>query len=157
MFVALALSTFIREAEDNDTAEPVRRFLREMRTLWGFPARIPDNDCECMEFASTKLAELIHSGLQRCTWGFIAACNLIKNGKKAGGPGEFFFGEDPPNLVVAAYAHLAMLIVNRATFKPCAGCGKLFTPKHGNQAYCETRCQERTKKAKQRATNKKAL
>lgn len=74
---------------------------------------------------------------------------------KEGGPNDFLFGEDPPNLVAAAYAQLASLIASKIPFNECEGGGKLFTAKHGSQTYCGKRCGDRVRKAKQRAKERK--
>jgi hypothetical protein len=76
---------------------------------------------------------------------------LTTGGKKAGGPRDFLLGDDSSNLEVATYVQLATLIANKATFHECEGCGILFTPKHGNQRYCNKLCNDSVRQARRRA------
>ena len=101
------------------------------------------------------LAERITREMEGCSWTLVSACSLSRDGVKVGGPTEFLFGEDPPNLVAAACAQLATLIAKKVSFTKCEGCGKLFTPKHASQKYCGKRCSDRVRKAKQRAKETK--
>jgi len=134
-----------------DDARSMREYLRTLRDGGIFWARIPENDRDCLERASVELSRGITKGLEGCSWTLTAACTLKRDGRVVGGPKDFLFGDDPPNLVAAAYAQLASLIVNKIPFSECEGCGKLFTPEHGNQRFCNTLCNDRVRKARQRA------
>jgi predicted nucleic acid-binding Zn ribbon protein len=134
-----------------DNAESMRRYLRTLRDVDIFWAPIPGDDQLCLEYASIELARGITEGLHGCSWTLTAACTLKRDGVKVGGPEDFLFGEDSPNLVAAAYAQLASVIVNKFPFSECEGCGKLFTPEHGRQRYCSKRCSNRMRKARERA------
>ena len=134
-----------------DDAEAMRGYLRALRDAGLFWAPIPDDDVQCLENASIEIARQVTEVLQGCSWTLTAACTLKRNGKKEGGPTEFRFGDDSPNLVKAAYAQFASMIVNKAPFYECEGCGRFFPVEHGNQRYCETSCSVRTRKARQRA------
>jgi hypothetical protein len=153
LWLTIGLYLTLNTGWEAGTARPVRSFLRRLRDpdIDLFYARIPDNDRECLETVSVLLAERITRGMEGCSWTLIAACTLSREGVKEGGPTDFLFGEDPPNLVAAAYAQLASLIANKVPFNECEGCEKLFTPKHGRQRYCSKRCSNRVRKARERA------
>jgi predicted nucleic acid-binding Zn ribbon protein len=157
LWVTVGLYLTLKVADEVGRAKPARDYLRNLRALNIFGGLIPDNDRECLEAVSVLLAERITRGMEGCSWTLVAACTLAREGVKEGGPHDFLFGEDPPNLVAAAYAQLASLIVNKIPFKQCAGCGSVFTPKHGRQRYCGKRCSERTRKARQRAKGIKGV
>jgi CGNR zinc finger protein len=133
------------------TAKPMRECLRNLRDLDFFYAQIPDNDRKCLEWVSVILAERITRGMEGCSWTLVSACSLSREGVKEGGPNDFLFGEDPPDLVAAAYAQLALRIASKIPFNACEGCGGVFTAKHGSQRYCSKRCGDRARKARQRA------
>jgi hypothetical protein len=134
-----------------EDAESMRKYLRTLRDAGIFWAPIPDDNQLCLEYASIELAGGITEGLNGCSWTLTAACTLKRDGVKVGGPTDFLFGDDPPNLVAGAYAQLASGIVNKISFNECEGCGTLFTPEHGGQRYCSKRCNNRVRKARQRA------
>jgi hypothetical protein len=81
----------------------------------------------------------------------VAACTSPSENEDESGPTDFFFRDNPHSLEAAAYAQLATLIVNRVPFARCEGCGVLFNPKHGNQTHCTPTCNDRARKARQRA------
>jgi predicted nucleic acid-binding Zn ribbon protein len=136
-------------------AESMRKYLRSLRDGKIFWTPIPDDNQLCLEYASIELARGITQGLEGCSWTLTAGCTLKRDGVKVGGPTDFLFGDDPPNLEAAAYAQLASRIVNKAPFNECEGCGTLFTPEHGSQRYCSQRCGNRARKARQRAREAK--
>ena len=134
-----------------DDADSMRTFLRRLRDIGRFRGPIPDDNQQCLAYVSGELARDITRGLQGCSWTITAACTLATDGKKVGGPRDFFLGDDSPNLEAAAYAQLATLIANKAPFHDCEGCGTMFTPDHGRQRYCTPQCNARARKARQRA------
>ena len=141
----------LKLAQEVGTAKPVRNLLRRLRDMDFFYAPISDNDVECLEWVSLLIAERITRGLEDCNWTLVAECTLAREGVQEGGAGDFVFGEDPQNLVAAAYAQLASLIANKVAFSECKGCGKLFTSEHGSMKFCSKRCGNRVRKARQRA------
>jgi hypothetical protein len=64
--------------------------------------------------------------------------------------GKLILDYHPKDLVTAAYAELAMLLVERRELENCLGCGRRFLPKSGKQKYCERSCSERTRQRKRR-------
>jgi predicted nucleic acid-binding Zn ribbon protein len=132
------------------TEGPSHALLQMLRDLDIFYAPIPDNDRKCLETVSLLLAERITRGVEGCSGTLVAACSLSRRGVKEGGPMEFFFGEDPPNLIAAGYTQFASLIANKVPFEQCEGCGTLFTPKHGKQRYCSKQCSDRTRQRRRR-------
>ena len=145
----------LNTAWEAGTAKSARDYLRNLRALNIFREVIPDNDRECLEWVSVLLAERITRGMEGCNWTLVSACSLSREGVKEGGPTDLLLGEDPSNLVAAAYAQLATLIANKVSFTKCEGCGKLFTPKHGSRKYCGKRCSDRVRKARQRSKEAK--
>jgi predicted nucleic acid-binding Zn ribbon protein len=153
LWVTIGLYLTLNGAWEAGTAKPVREYLKRLRDpdIDLFYERIPDNDRQCLEAASTLLAERITRGMEGCSWTLVAACSLWREGVQEGGPMDFLLGDDPPDLVAAAYAQLAQRLAKKAPFEECEGCGKTFTPEHGRQRYCSKRCNNRARKARQRA------
>jgi len=151
LWLTTRLYLSLRVAQEAGTAKPLRAFLRGLRAMDLFYALIPDNDQECLETVSVLIAERTSSGMEGCNWTLIAECTLAREGVQEGDAGDFAFGDDPQNLVAAAYAQLAEVMANKIPFRECEGCGKLFPPKHGSQTYCDSRCNARVRKARQRA------
>lgn len=135
-----------------DSCSPLRQYLLPLRDLGIFYGAMPDYRAveEFQNGISTILAERVDTGMAGCNQTFVAACSLVKNGEKVGGPADFRYSVDPQNLVAAAYNEFASLIVRHARFKKCLGCGRYFRPEHGNQDYCEPSCSTRTRKREQR-------
>lgn len=123
----------LKQGLDEKSAGPVRAFLWAYRDARLFKDKIPDDKDELLEYASIQLAELITRGLEDSKETFVAACGLLRDGNKIGPPGDFRYVIEPPNLVALAYKHLASLIVTRAEFRVCKGCGRWFQPIHGRQ------------------------
>jgi predicted nucleic acid-binding Zn ribbon protein len=153
LWLTISFYLILKLAQEIGTARPVRNYLQRLRDpdLDFFYARIPDDDRECLETVSLLLAERITRGMEGCSWTLVAACTLSRDGVREGGPMDFLFGEDPPNLVAAAYAQLAHLLVNKVPVNTCGGCGIMFIPKRAGQKYCSQRCSNRLRKARQRA------
>jgi predicted nucleic acid-binding Zn ribbon protein len=153
LWVTIGFYLTLNVAWEAGSAKPVRKYLQRLRDpdIDLFYARLPDNDRQVLEIASTLLAERITRGMEGCNWTFVAACSLRRESVQEGGPMDFLFGEDPSDLVAAAYAQLASLIANKVPLSECEGCGKTFIPKHGRKRYCTKRCSDRVRKARQRA------
>ncbi len=100
-------------------------------------SRITEEDDALMEFSSLLLAEMISMRLEGCNLGISSSLGLDVQPKE---PLTFLLTQNPPNLVTAAYAQLAMAMVNRAHMQECPGCGKMFIPKSGKQKYCTKSC-----------------
>jgi|SRR5215211_41398 len=128
------------EGLDENTAKPVRDLLWANRDAGMFIGKIPDGKDECLEYASIQLAELITRGLAGSQQTVVAACSVVRDGKKEGDAGDFRYGLETPNLVATAYKHLASLIVNRVECRECKGCGRWFVPDHGSQIHHTKDC-----------------
>jgi hypothetical protein len=150
LHITILLYVALNEGIDAHSGEPVRRFLRSLRDIGVVWGRLPDDEGECLESASIHLAERITRVLEGCNQTFVAACSLVRDGKKVGPAGDFRFSIDPPNLVGAAYNELASLIVTRAEFRECVGCGRLFQPDHGRQIHHTKSCGNRKRQHKHR-------
>jgi hypothetical protein len=138
--MTIALYMALKHSLDENTAEPVRRFLWVCRDGGLFIDKIPDHKDELFEYVSIQLAELITRGLEGTKQTFVADCGLTRAGKKVGPAGNFRYLTDTPDLVATAYKHLASLIVTRVEFRECKECGRLFQPTHGNQWYHVAEC-----------------
>lgn len=150
--ISIGLYMKLQESVDTGLAEPLRQYLLPLRDLGIFYDAMPDYRAveEFQNRISTILAERVNTGMAGCNQTFVAACSLVKNGEKVGGPADFRYSVDPQNLVAAAYNEFASLIVRHARFKKCLGCGRYFRSEHGNQDYCEPSCSTRTRKREQR-------
>jgi hypothetical protein len=138
--MTISLYAALKQGLDEDTAKPIRDHMRAYRDAGLFTAGIPDDKDALLEYASIQLAELMTRGLERCTVALVAASGLMREGKKLGPPGDFRYVYQPPDLVGAAYKHLATLIVSRAEFRECEGCGRWFRPEHGRQRHHSKDC-----------------
>jgi hypothetical protein len=72
-------------AEAINVMAPLRRHLRTLQEMELTSEQIPHNDRQCLECASSLVAELINAGLATCTPILVPAPSLVKNGKTAGG------------------------------------------------------------------------
>jgi hypothetical protein len=149
--LSIALYMFLREATNTSSAQPLQQYLRLLRDVGIFWGAMPQGTEELLNGLSIRLAERINNGMQGCQQTFLAACGLERDGVRIGPPGDFRYSVDPTNLLAAAYSQFASLIVTKARFKGCPGCGQLFRAEHGNRTYCTTDCSERTRKRRQRA------
>jgi hypothetical protein len=126
----------IRLSQDEDSAEPVRSYLRTLRDVgWFHRLSFPDDDNGLLEWASIQLAELISRGMADCTPTFSTACVLKRNGEEVRGIREFKFGNDPGTLVGAANYHLASLVSRKKLVRHCEECSEMFVPDDPRQRY----------------------
>jgi hypothetical protein len=149
--LSIGLYMLLRESLNTSSAQPLKQYLWLLRDMRVFFGAMPQDSEELLRGISIKLAERISSGMEGCQQTFLAACSLERGGVEVGPPGDFLWGVDPPNLVAAAYNQFASLIVTKARFKGCPGCGLFFRAEHGNQIYCSSSCSDRARKRKQRA------
>lgn len=127
----------LKEALRAGSAEP----LKEVADLSDyFAPGVHPTDEDYLERVSVLIAEAMSEGLEGCSVGVAPAAALWKEGKRAGGPGVFMFSHRPPDLLTAAYAHFAMMIVHSREVGQCPGCGRMFLPKSGKQKYCSESC-----------------
>lgn len=94
-------------------------------------------DADYMNAASQEVADSINAGLKGCEVGMISTIVLDVPER---GPAAFRITHNSPNLLVAAYERLALLITSRTEVEECPGCGKLFAPESGKQKYHSKSC-----------------
>ncbi len=99
-------------------------------------------DQELMDDVSVNLAEVISGKLQNCRMGLSSSVDLDTDPK---GPGIFLILSSPPDLLSAAYVHLAQFMADRAPMEECPGCGRIFIPHSGKQKYCSKSCASTTR------------
>jgi hypothetical protein len=99
-------------------------------------------DQELMDDVSVNLAEVISGKLQNCRMGLSSSVDLDTDPK---GPGIFLILSSPPDLLSAAYVHLAQFMADRAPMEECQGCGRIFIPHSGKQKYCSKSCASTTR------------
>lgn len=157
LMLSIALHMTLRESLDAGTVQPLRQYLRLMRDLGIFYGAMPQDSEKLLRGISIILAERVNKGMQGCKQTFLAACSLERDGAEVGPPGDFRYSIDPANLVAAAYSEFASLMVTKARFKGCPGCGRVFRAEHGNRTYCNDACSERSRKRKQRAKKTEGL
>jgi hypothetical protein len=133
-----------------DSHEPVQRYFRSLRDVGEFVGVIPDDKDKCLRFANLQLAERITRGLEGCNWAFVGACGELAEGVETYGPLDFRFGQRPDNLVAAANAELADMLVMKVEFRHCRECGRMFRPTRSDQMYHKT-CGYRKRKRESRA------
>jgi hypothetical protein len=138
--MTIHLSMALKQGLDEKSAGPVRAFLWAYRDARLFKDKIPDDTDELLEYASIQLAEMITRGLADCKETLVAACSLLRDGKKRGPAGDFRRVIEPSDLVGAAYKHLATVIVRKEEFRECKGCGRWFQPDHGRQWHHTKEC-----------------
>jgi hypothetical protein len=122
---AIILYRSLHDALQIGSAAPVRNFLSPL----GFDFPEAQNDDQYLMGASMLLTNLLDPQLKRCGWGVAAVA-----------PAEFRFVEKPPDLVVASYSHLALLISHKSEIKECLGCRRLFSPDNAKQKYHDSQC-----------------
>lgn len=123
--VVVILYRYLHEALQLGLADPVRSFLSSLG--FGFPEA--QNDDQYLMSASILLTNLLAPHLKHCGWSVVAVA-----------PGEFNFVERPTDLVVASYAHLALLISHKSEIRECPGCRRLFKPDNAKQKYHDSQC-----------------
>jgi hypothetical protein len=150
MSISLATYTAIRRSQEEDSGEPLRSYLRDLRVGDFFKRiAIPDDDNELLRWASIQLAELVSRGMADCTPTLSAACGLLKDGKPAGPAGDFRLGNDPGSLVGAANYQLARLVSRKALVRECGECGEMFLPNDPRQRE-HKKCGNRRRKRESR-------
>jgi hypothetical protein len=131
----LYFSTSLGDASREGSAAPVRRLFERagVRPLFERFASNPTDEAYIM--AATEIAAgQLNQGLQGGMWELAPA-----------GPGELRLAFYAPNLVSAAYANVGALVARKAEFKECPGCGRIFPPKSGKQAYHDEQCATRAR------------
>jgi hypothetical protein len=103
---------------------------------------LTEEDDDLIEFSSLFLAETITMRLEGCDLGISSSLGLDVQPRE---PLTFLLTQNPPDLLTAAYAQLAMAMVNRAPMQECLGCGKTFIPESGKQKYCTKSCASTTR------------
>jgi ribosomal protein S27AE len=149
--LSIALYMTLRESLNTSSTQPLQQYLRLLRDLRIFWGAMPQDSEELLSGISIALAERVNKGMEGCKQTFLAACGLELDGVRLGPPGDFRYSVDPKSLLAAAYSQFASLIVTKARFKGCPGCGQIFRAEHGNRIYCSSTCSERARKRKQRA------
>ncbi len=157
LYLSFGTATYsaIRRSQDQDSAEPVRSYLRTLRDVgWFYRLSFPDGDNDLLEWASVQLAELISRGMADCTPTFSTAPVLKKNGEEVRGIREFRFGNEPGSLVGAANYQLASLVSRKKIVRYCEECGEMFIPDDPRQRYhknCGARKRQRESRQKRKA------
>jgi predicted RNA-binding Zn-ribbon protein involved in translation (DUF1610 family) len=124
----------LRDALRDGSAERLRDAPVDFTNV--FDSEAPDDE-GLMGQASVFLAEAISMKLEGCHLGIASSIQLDVVTRD---PSVFLLSQAPPNLVSAAYAQLAMAMVNRAVIQECPGCGRMFAPRSGKQKYCTPTC-----------------
>jgi ribosomal protein S27AE len=151
LMLSIALYMLLRESLNKSSVQPLKQYLWLLRDMGVFFGVMPQDSEELLRGISIILAERVHKGMEGCEQTFLAACGLERDGVEVGPPGDFRFSVDPKSLLAAAYSQFASLIVTKARFKGCPGCGQIFRAEHGNRIYCSSTCSDRARKRKQRA------
>lgn len=152
--ISTAVYSNIRQSQEQGSAEPLRSYLRALRDAGIFGhIRLSDADNELLEYASIQLAERVTRGMAECTPTLSAACGLLKDGEKVGGPSDFRFGNDPGSLVGAANYQLALLISRKKLTRECDECGEMFIPEDPRQRF-HKKCGNRKRKREERQRRK---
>lgn len=124
----------LKDSERAGSAERLRTAPVDFTSIFG--SKAPDDE-GLMGQASVFLAEAICMKLEGCDLGVASSVQLDVEPK---GPGIFLLSQQPPNLISAAYAQLAMAMVNHAPMQNCPGCGRMFIPTSGKQKYHSKSC-----------------
>jgi predicted RNA-binding Zn-ribbon protein involved in translation (DUF1610 family) len=124
----------LRDSLQAGSADPLRDSPVDFTSI--FDSEAPSDE-GLMGQASVFLAEAISMKLERCDLGVASSVQLEVVPR---GPGIFLLSQNPPNLVSAAYAQLALAMVNRAPIQECPGCGRMFVPQSGKQKYHSPSC-----------------
>jgi len=136
MTLTLELLTDLRKSIRQDNADPLRRLLNTYADIID-EAPIDAGDQDLMDDVSINLAEVISEKLQNCRMGLTSSVDLDTDPK---GPGIFLILSSPPDLLSAAYVHLAQFMADRAPMEERPGCGRVFIPRSGKQKYCNKTC-----------------
>ncbi len=141
MTLTLELLTDLRKSIRQESAAPLRRTLVKYADIFE-DAPMDAGDQDLMDDISTFLAELISDKLQNCRMGITSSVGLDTDPQ---GPGIFLILNSPPDLMSAAYVHLAQFMADRAPIEECPGCGRVFIPRSGKQKYCSESCASTTR------------
>jgi hypothetical protein len=136
MLLTLELLTDLRKSIRQDSADPLRRTLQEHADIFE-EVPMDAGDQDLMDDVSLFLAELITRKLENCRMGLTSSVDFATEPR---GPGIFLLLNRPPDLLSAAYVHLAQFMANRTPMEECAGCGRVFIPRSGKQKYCQPSC-----------------
>jgi hypothetical protein len=150
MSINIATYSNIRLSQEEDSAEPVRSYLRALRDAGFFKLiALPDDDNDLLEWASIQLAERISRGMVGGSPTLSAASGLSRDGVKVGGAGDFRFGYEPSSLIGAANYQLALLVSRKKLVRECAECGEMFLPTDPRQRE-HKKCGNRRRKRESR-------
>jgi hypothetical protein len=141
MTLVLELWSDLRKSIRQDSADPLRRTLKMYQDIF-VEAPMDAGDQELMNEVSINLAEIISTKLQNCGMGLSSSVYIDTEPQ---GPGIFLILHNPPDLLSAAYVHLAQFMANRAPLEECSGCGRVFIPRSGKQKYCQPSCASTTR------------
>jgi hypothetical protein len=143
MTLVLRLWSDLSESIRQGSADPLRRTLEAYSDIFIFEGAPMDaGDQDLMDDVSVQLAEVISDKLQNCRMGLTSSVDLDTDLK---GPGIFLILSSPPDLLSAAYVHLAQFMADRAPMEECQGCGRVFIPRSGKQKYCQPNCATTTR------------
>ena len=134
MYWIMDLYARLKESVARGSADPLRGAIADF-ALACEPKPVDDEGL--MDCASLFLAEMVSRKLEGCTLGIASSIQLDV---APNSPGIFLLSQRPPNLVAAAYVHLAQAMVSRAPMQNCPGCGRMFIPTSGKQKYHSKSC-----------------
>jgi hypothetical protein len=133
--VTIDLYMRLKEAATTGSADPLRAMPFDFMEF--IEGGDPEDDEFLIETASLVLAEAISMRLEGCSGGIVSSLGVDVERRS---PLHFLLAQNPPDLVTAAYADLAMGMVNRVPMEECQGCGRVFIPQSGKQKYCTKSC-----------------
>lgn len=143
MTLVLTVWHDLRKSIRQGSAVPLRRTLEAYSDVFIFEGAPMDaGDQDLIDDVSVNLAEVISEKLQNCRMGLTSSVDLDTDPK---GPGIFLILSSPPDLLSAAYVHLAQFMADRAPMEECPGCGRVFIPLSGKQKYCSKSCASTTR------------
>lgn len=127
----------LKESIKTGSAAPVRAASLDPAAL--LKEHTEEDAHRFMQQVSAILAEIMSVKLEAegCTLG-VGSAVLIDGGED--NAGAFLLSYNPPNLVAAAYAQFAMLMIHRKAIAECPGCRRMFAPESGKQKYCTKSC-----------------
>jgi hypothetical protein len=121
------MSVRLGEAMREGSAAPVRKLFEGLGISF-------ETDEIYLMAATTSITRLINQGLHGSEWRM-----------KVNEPADIRLAYSPLDLVSAAYADLAALVVTKAEFKECPGSGRVFLPGSGKQKYHDPQCATRSR------------
>src|SRR5215211_245610 len=133
----------------------VRECVSVLQEVDGSRVDIPENDRECLEYASDRLSEIIDREREGCRQHLIPSHRLPWVGGWQVELDDFVFIKEFPNLLAAAYDELALHVATKAEVLDCEECGRPFYREHGNQTtYCSRTCGNRLRQRRYRENQK---